>query len=258
MRSVRLLEFALQKEPKTVLDVGVWKGHHAVAFLGQGASVTGLDVTPTPLNSPLYSHIESPYEQADLQGKQFDMVWCSHVLEHVPNAQHFLIHLRHWLKEDGWLCMAVPTSRQNRLHIGHLSLWTPAHLVYNMICAGWNCKKALWYTDYLTIGLAVQKTPDISLSWRTGMPNEEFDLNQFAPRTIHHEDGAWWGNNWPDKFAESRVQDPPSVTIGNARTNLPPEVSLQYGANPALRKEPGTWRLPPQNKSSTTGQETLS
>jgi SAM-dependent methyltransferase len=240
MRAVRLLEYALTKKPETVLDVGSGNGDHALAFLGQGAKVTGIDVRDSRITNANYEYIQSPYEKINLEDRRFDMVWCSHTLEHVPNAQHFLIWMRRWLKEDGWLAIAVPTSRQNRLHIGHLSLWTPAHLVYNLVCAGWDCKHAQWYTEYLTIGLIVQKGPDIDLSWRTSLPAEIFGLNQFTPISVHHEDGAWWGNRWPEEFEASRIQDPPTVTIGTARTTLPPQVQLAYGPNPSLRKKNGT------------------
>jgi SAM-dependent methyltransferase len=242
MRAVRLLEYALTKEPQTVLDVGGGQGSHAISFLAHGCRVTGLDVREPkrPLQHPLYEQILSPYEKADLGDRKFDMVWCSHTLEHVPNVQHFLIFLRHYLKEDGYLAIAVPTSRQNRIHIGHLSLWTPAHLIYNLICAGWDCKKSEWYTEYLSIGLIVQKTAEIDLSWRTSLPSEIFDLNRYTPKSMHHEDGAWWGNNWPEPFESNRIQDPPFVTIGHAKTSMEPEIKLAFGPNPALRKRNGT------------------
>jgi SAM-dependent methyltransferase len=239
MRAVRLLEHAISKEPKTVLDVGVGKAQHAHCFLAQGCSVTGLDPAPPQLEHPNYEHIHSGYEIAGLGDRQFDMVWCSHTLEHIPNIQHFLIHLRKWVKPGGWLFIAVPSSRQNRFHVGHCTLWTPAHLVYNLVCAGWDCKDANWYTEYLSIGLCVQRVDDIDMSGRTALPSEVFWLNEYSPIRIYHEDGAWWGNNWHEEVEASRVPDPPFCTIGYERSNLPPEVQLSYGPNPALRKPAG-------------------
>lgn len=238
MRAVRLLEYAIEQKPETVLDVGTGKGMHAFSFLANGSEVTGLDVVPGRIDHPNYKHVESAYELVKFDD-QFDMVWCSHVLEHIPNVQHFLIWLREHLKPGGYLAIAVPASRQNRLHIGHLSLWTPAHLIYNLICAGWDCREALWYTEYLSIGLIVQKTEDLDMEGRTGMPSEGFWLNQYTPKKVYHEDGAWWGNNWHEETFP-RVPDPPFVTLGFERSNLPPEVQLAFGPNPALRKPHGT------------------
>ena len=167
MRASRLLEHALSREPESVLDVGVGHGEHAIAFMGNGALVTGLDVKEPPLENPMYNHVREPIETATFNDRKFDLIWCSHTLEHIPNVQMFLIKLQTLLKDDGWLYIAVPTDRQNRLHVGHLTLWTPAHLAYNLVCAGWDCKEALWYTEYLSIGMCVQKKPVIDLSWRT-------------------------------------------------------------------------------------------
>jgi SAM-dependent methyltransferase len=237
VRAVRLLEHALTKKPETVLDVGTGGGKHAFTFLAHGCSVTGLDVTPPQITHKNYEHIERPYELSNLGDRQFDMIWCSHVLEHIPNIQHFLLFLRHHLKPGGWLFIAVPSSRQNRFHIGHCTLWTPAHLVYNLICAGWDCRQANWYTEYLSIALCVERVDDIDMSGRTALPNECFWLNQYTPIKVYHEDGAWWGNCWHESFEPSRAPDPPFVTIGyEGRGSLLPEVQLAYGPNPKLRE----------------------
>lgn len=236
MRGVRLLEYALTLEPESVLDLAVGPGAHASAFLGMGVAVTGVDTTPGKIRHPQYEHYQTPYEELELDN-QFDMVWSCHTLEHIPNAQHFLMSLRKWTKDDGYLAIVVPPSRQNRLHIGHLSLWTPAHLVYNLIKAGWDCKKALWYTEYLSIGLIVQKTKDIDFSEETGMPSEIEWLNRYTPITINHESAAWWENNWHESIENHRAADPPGVTIGYNITNLPPLTELSYGPNPNLREK---------------------
>jgi SAM-dependent methyltransferase len=244
MRSNSLLRHALTKNPESVLDVGAGNGNHSIAFISNGCKrVVGNDLKESPLGHECYEHKQDSYDVLDLHlgGEQFDMVWCSHVLEHVANVQDFLTSLYKWLKPDGWLAIGVPASRQNRLHIGHLTLWTPAHLVYNLICAGWDCKEAIWYTEYLTIGLMVQKKDIIDLSWRTSLPNEQTALNQFTPKEVMHEDGAWWGNNWPEDLEVCRASDPPFVTAGIHKTNLPPECQLAFGPNPKLRKPHGIY-----------------
>ncbi len=233
MRATRLLEDAIAKHPETVLDIAVGQGKHTQAFISTGSKVTGIDVMSEPFEHDSYTHIKSPYESADLKEK-FDLVWCCHTLEHMPNIQHFLLCLSDWIKDDGWLYIAVPTALQNRIHIGHLTLWTPALLAYNLICAGWDCKDAKWYTEYLTIGMCIQRKPEIDLSWRTGMPSEVFGLNEFTPRPMLPESGTWWGNNWQEETGE-RIPDPPGVTLGMQHTDLPPETQLAFGPNPKLR-----------------------
>lgn len=239
MRAVRLLEHALTKAPETVLDVGTGHGFHAMSFLAQGSSVTGLDVVPPQIVHKNYEHIQNIYEESKKQlgDRQFDMIWCCHVLEHIPNIQHFLMYLRRYLKPGGWLFLAVPPSRQDRLHVGHYTLWTPAHLIYNMITSGWDCKDANWYTEYLSIGICLQKVDDIDMSGRTALPSEVQWLNQFSPRIIRHEDGAWWGSRWHEHVECDRIMDPPFVTAGLQPSSLPPQVQLAFGPNPKLREK---------------------
>ena len=251
MRANSLLRQALTYHPDEVLDIGVGRGDHAIAFIANGAKVVGVDLRPANIEHKHYEHHQDPYEELELD-KQFDMVWCSHTLEHIPNVQNFLLKLRGWLKPEGFLCMAVPTDRQRRFHISHLTLWTPAHLAYNLICAGWDCSDAIWYTEYLTIGLIIQKTDDLDLDWRTAMPDEQHFINQFMPIEVSHEDGAWWGNNWPEELDTGRVSDPPLVTIGASQTNLKPEIQLAYGPNPKLRKDKGTWEFLKNEKAKST------
>ncbi len=237
MRAVDLLRLAIETKQESVLDVGSGLGEHSMAFISGGAKrVVGLDPSFTGIEHECYEHVHDPYELADFGDEQFDVVFTSHVLEHIPNIQHFLIHLQKWVKPGGYLAIAAPTSRQNRLHVGHLSVWTPAHMMYNLVCAGWDCSDALWYTSYLTIGILVQNKGPIDLSWRTSLPGEYIELNKYMPKEVYHEDGAWWGNNWPVDVYSVRVTDPPMVTMGVQKTNMAPEVQLAYGPNPKLRE----------------------
>jgi SAM-dependent methyltransferase len=237
MRAVRLLEFAISLRPETVLDIAVGPGKHAVSFISNGSKVTGLDITEAKIEHSDYDHIQSPYETADIGDRQWDMIWCCHTLEHMSNVQHFLIHLYKWLKDDGWLAISVPTQRQNRMHIGHLTTWSPALLIYNLVCAGWDCRKARWYTESNTIALIVQKTKLASDEGRTGLPSEVSWFNKYTPRRINHCDAAWLPNNWHEETL-FRDPDPPHVTIGATKTTLPPLDFRPFGPNPNFRKAP--------------------
>ena len=240
MHGLELLKHALKKEPELVLDMGVGRGGHAKAFIANGAKVVGVDVKLSPHEHKDYTHIQSAIERLEPQedAEPFDIIWCCHTLEHLPNVQMFLRQIVPLLKDDGWLYIAVPSSSQDRIHIGHLTLWTPALLVYNLICAGWDCSDAEWYTRDQTIGLCMQKNLIEDMTWRTGTPAEEGFVNEYTPIPMRHESGAWWENNWPVKTM-GRVIDPPLVTVGLTKSNLPPEVQLAFGPNPNLRKPPG-------------------
>ena len=77
-------------------------------------------------------------------GERFDCVWASHVLEHQPNANLFIRRLRAWAKQDGIIAVTVRPLKFDLVG-GHLSLWTPGHLIYNLVFAGIDCSDAELY-----------------------------------------------------------------------------------------------------------------
>jgi SAM-dependent methyltransferase len=243
MYAIDLLKHAISQKPASVLDLGVGPGHHARAFMSTGSFVTGVDIQPDPMEKDKaafhdrYNHVNMAIEhlEKEEEAEPYDVVWSCHVLQHLSNVQSHLIQIKSFLKDDGWLYIAVPVNPQERMHVGHLSVWTPALLLYNLICAGWDCSDAKWYTSYQTIGLCLKKKLIEDMSWRVATTDEEDAMNQYAPIPLRHEYGAWLANNWHETLM-GRVQDPPSVTAGVYQTNLPPIVQLAYGPNPKLRE----------------------
>jgi SAM-dependent methyltransferase len=239
MSKIRLLEHALTGSPEYVIDIGTGSGWAAKAFIGNGARVVGVDVKDSPHEHKNYTHVQLAFEVLEPQddAEKFDLVWCADVLQSVPNVQAFLVQIAALVKNDGWLYFTVPALHQKRIHIGNLTVWSPAHLVYNLICAGYDCSGAMWYTEYETIAICLPNRRIEDMSWRTGDYREEATINEYSPGRLGHDHGSWWANKWPEE-TKGRVVDPPLVTVGEHRTNLPPEVQLAYGPNPALRKPP--------------------
>jgi SAM-dependent methyltransferase len=46
--------------------------------------------------------------EIDFPDESFDVVYCSHVLEHVPDDRKALAEIRRVLKPDGWAILLVP------------------------------------------------------------------------------------------------------------------------------------------------------
>jgi len=178
-----------------------------MAFLSKGKRVIGVDISPPEIQHTRYIHVQESFDNLNLE---CDILWSCHTLEHVTNVGQMLTQFRQWLKPGGWLALVVPTNLQDRLHVGHLTLWTPAHLLYNLVVNGWDCREAKWYTEYCSIAVLLQKTDDIDFSGRTAMPNEMTWLNQYMPREVVHEGNAWWDNNWHEE-TEPRTETPPRV-----------------------------------------------
>ena len=105
-------------------------------FLSQGKKVTTLDLLHD-------ADVSGDFLSCDVTG--FDLVWCSHVLEHQPNPNLFLKKCFDILNDDGWLCVTVP-PRKDEIVGGHLTLWNAGLLLYNLIMAGFDCSEDTFRT----------------------------------------------------------------------------------------------------------------
>lgn len=120
---------------QTVFDIGCGGGTHALAFHDHGKTVTTIDINPDFKPDIVGDFCDTP-----IPGK-YDLVWCCHVLEHQPNVGIFLKKVFDILKPDGILAVTVPPMKENIVG-GHLTLWNAGLLIYNLILAGFDCKKA--------------------------------------------------------------------------------------------------------------------
>ena len=124
----------LRRLPKgsTILDIGCGDGGHAGGFR-RCYDVTTVDLTH-----------EADFRKSYLDVifcKPFDCIWASHVLEHQRNPGWFLDKCRNDLKDGGLLAVTVP-PRKDAIVGGHVTLWNPGLLLYNLILAGFDCKNA--------------------------------------------------------------------------------------------------------------------
>jgi hypothetical protein len=69
------------------------------------------------------------------------LVWCSHVLEHQPNAGLFLAKLIRDCRDGGILAITVPPAKTEIVG-GHVSLWNAGLLLYRLALTGIDCRDA--------------------------------------------------------------------------------------------------------------------
>lgn len=126
----------------TVLDVGCGDGSHARRFAAAGKRVTTLSFERYGGFEPDFigDFFAFPVSRA------FDMVWCSHMLEHQRDVGRFLERLISLAKPGGILAITVPPARDSVVG-GHVTLWNTGLLLYNLVLAGLDCRdaKALEY-----------------------------------------------------------------------------------------------------------------
>jgi len=137
---------------QTVLDIGCGQGLHGDIFRKHLKTVIGIDVG---------THWGIPGLGADFLthpfGEPFDLVWCSHVLEHQPNVQQFLHKVYSVLKPGGILAITVPPLKANIVG-GHVSIWNAGLLLYNLILAGFDCRDAMVLQYDYNISVVLRKS----------------------------------------------------------------------------------------------------
>jgi len=138
---------ARYKPPRHVLDIGYGDGEHLRCFRAAGYQVTGVDWK----DGADYNKTPMPHK--------YDVIWCSHVLEHQLNVNHFLEKCYEDLVDGGVLAITVPPLKHEIVG-GHLTLWNQGLLLYNLILAGFDCRKARVSPVYdYNISVIVEQSP---------------------------------------------------------------------------------------------------
>ncbi len=136
---------------ETVLDVGSGAGEHARFFRLFGKKVSTCNLFPP-------ADWVGDFLKAPIEG-QFDLIWCSHALEHQRNPGLFLDKMYQLLRFGGTLALCLPHHPASRLVPGHLSSWSLALASQHLIYAGFDCRNVSAFSSY-ELSLIVQKTKD--------------------------------------------------------------------------------------------------
>ena len=153
------LQRCLAFSPTTVLDVGSGGGQHAAAFALSGAAVTCIDFGTSVYAERATDHKGVNVVHSDFvlwqSDRQYSLVWASHVLEHQRNVGQFIEKLLSCCAPDGRIAITVPFPHR-RLWGGHLSLWTPGLLVYNIVLCGIDLSSAMLFYGHREISVIFQ------------------------------------------------------------------------------------------------------
>lgn len=117
-----------------VLDIGAGDGRHADPMRSAALNVTTIDLTNPADVQGDYLFVPAPAEA-------YQAIWVSHVIEHQRDVGAFLRKMFAELEDGGLLAATVPPMAE-KLVGGHLNLFTEASLIYNLICAGFDCARA--------------------------------------------------------------------------------------------------------------------
>lgn len=76
--------------------------------------IPGLDYLSADLKSP-FAMVQMDITQIQYPDHSFDVIFCSHVLEHIPDDRKALRELYRVLKPGGWAILMVPLRRRETL-----------------------------------------------------------------------------------------------------------------------------------------------
>ena len=186
MRSGVALNRCRKFKPNNVLDVGSGGGEHASAFLQDGAEVTCIDfgtsIYATEAEAKEVSGIrliKADFVSWDIDQK-YDLVWASHVLEHQRDVGTFVEKLISCCEENGRIAITVPTPHRN-LWGGHLTLWSPGLLAYNIVLCGIDLSSAELFYGYREVSIIFSPIY-ISLPELTHDSGDLYKLQKYLPQ----------------------------------------------------------------------------
>ncbi|MEY4572072.1 MAG: hypothetical protein RLZ10_1298 [Bacteroidota bacterium] len=121
---IRMKEWSVLKnfipENSTFLDIGCGSGHNMyLAKTEKKCTVFGVDPDPGGHGFGRYnkhnefdegSIINGQADELPFEDNQFDVVFCSHVLEHIKQKDKSLKEMKRILKDDGIIIIGMPTS----------------------------------------------------------------------------------------------------------------------------------------------------
>lgn len=150
---------------QSVLEFGVgqgWNLSKIVASKKSGYDLSDVGSVLSKYEIDFYNNLE------EIEGLSFDVVLCSHVLEHVASPAEILDNIKKLLRQNGILILAVPYEKQRRFR--KFKRNEPNHHIYS-----WNVQ---------TLGALVEKC---------GYTVEESGLKPFGYERFVANIAAKWG-----------------------------------------------------------------
>ena len=185
---------SLLRPKSRILDVGCgrWPAH-AKFFEALGHKADTVDFHEG-------ATFRGDYNTLEIE-RRYDMVWCSHTLEHIVNPGFFISKLRDNTKRGGWLAITVPILKDPIVG-GHLTLWNAGLLLYHLVSARLDCSEAKIKTFDSDLSVLVKK----KLFKMPALVHDNGDLetleNYFPNGLLKEYREAGWMQGFPGTIAQ--------------------------------------------------------
>ncbi len=130
----KILQIRIKNPHAELLDIGFGSGFHLKTFSKRfGLKTIGTDIASETidrynrLNIPMSKAIQiDPYTNSiPLPNDSYDIIICSHVIEHVPDEKKLLSEIRRLVSEKGTVYFNIPINEENIDVPNHLRKYTP-------------------------------------------------------------------------------------------------------------------------------------
>jgi SAM-dependent methyltransferase len=166
----------MMKPGSDVLDWGCGVNPpHKEAFEKAGHNWVGFDT-----QTGWQGRADNPGSMMRSIKKPFDVVWCSHVLEHCYNPVKMLADFLKWLVPgEGILAVTVPPLKHEIVG-GHINLYNAGLLLYHLVMAGYDCYQAKVKTYGYNISVIVKAPKRTIVPGDVGLTHDAGDIEKLA------------------------------------------------------------------------------
>ena len=176
--------------------------------------------------------------------QKFDIIYCSHVIEHQRNIGAFLDKIFDLLEDDGLLLITAPKHPAEILIEGHLNCFFTTYFVQHLIHAGFDCKQGKFLScGSIENAAIVQKAANFCVSerkedgyqWTAKHKERSF----FPLQNLSVQSDAWFFHNCeiitqaPSRMSEETWMS--DDTSSEININIP-EPRTELGIDLALRR----------------------
>lgn len=151
-------------EHHSVLDIGCGQGIQGKIMQDYGKNVTGITISKEAGYNGvcLKNVIYGDFLKLKLK-KKYDVVWVSHILEHIVDIDGFLKKLKLVIADDG--CVAITVPRETTILLPHIHTFSAGRLLRYMVCAGYDCRNAEILEYGYNISIILPKTKFIETKY---------------------------------------------------------------------------------------------